>query len=83
MYAVERWKSRETERKFNHRVRERKRQAAEDETKQGLLLGLRPDLNQKCTPVVDVIKLFGGNLDFPKIKKLNIVCSNIETCSKM
>ena len=28
--------------------------------------------------VVDVIKLFfGGNLDFPKIKKLNIVCSNI------
>ena len=28
--------------------------------------------------VVDVIKyFFGGNLDFPKIKKLNIVCCNI------
>ena len=28
-------------------------------------------------PVVDVIKLFGGNLDFPKVKKLNEVCSNV------
>ena len=27
--------------------------------------------------IVDVIKLFGGNLDFPKINKLNMVCSNI------
>ena len=25
---------------------------------------------------VDVIKIFGGNLDFPKIKKLNKVCSD-------
>ena len=25
--------------------------------------------------VVDVKKIFGGNLDFSKIKKLNIVCS--------
>ena len=29
-----------------------------------------------CIPVVDVIKLFGANLDFPKIKKLNKVCSD-------
>ena len=27
--------------------------------------------------VVDVIKKFGGNLDFPKIKKLNKVCNNV------
>ena len=27
--------------------------------------------------VVDFIKLFGGNLDFPEIKKLNKVCSNV------
>ena len=27
--------------------------------------------------------LFGGNLDFPKVKKLNKVCSNVWTCSKM
>ena len=26
---------------------------------------------------------FGGNLDFPKIKKLNKVCSNVWTCTKM
>ena len=31
----------------------------------------------KRRPVVDFIKLFGGNLDFPKIKKLNKVCSNV------
>ena len=30
----------------------------------------------RLATVVDVIKLFfGGNLDFPKIKKLNKVCS--------
>ena len=29
----------------------------------------------KSQPVVDVIKtLFGGNLDFPKVKKLSKVC---------
>ena len=34
-------------------------------------------------PVVDVIKLFfEGNLDFPKVKKLNKVCFNV-TCTKM
>ena len=27
--------------------------------------------------------LFGANLDFPKIKKLNKGCSNVWTCSKM
>ena len=25
---------------------------------------------ERCTPLVDVFKLFGGNLDYPKIKKL-------------
>ena len=29
---------------------------------------------EKLYPVVDYIKLFGGNLDFPKTKKLNKVC---------
>ena len=34
--------------------------------------------------VVNVIKrFFWGNLDFPKIKKLNIACSNVWTCTKM
>ena len=32
--------------------------------------------------VVDVIKLFGENLDFPKIKKLNKACSNTEPAQK-
>ena len=39
-----------------------------------------PKIGFPHQPVVDVIKL---NLDFPKIKKLNIVCSDIETCTKM
>ena len=35
------------------------------------------------SPVVDVIKLFfGENLDFPKIKKLNKVCSMSEPAQK-
>ena len=29
------------------------------------------------SPVVDVIKLFVGNLEFPKIRKLNKVCSDV------
>ena len=34
--------------------------------------------------VADVIKLFfGGNLDFPKIKNLNNVCSDDWTYTKM
>ena len=33
--------------------------------------------------VVDVIKLFGGNLDFPKVKKLNKVCCDDWTCTKI
>ena len=28
-------------------------------------------------PVVDVIKLFGGNLDFTKIKKFHKVCHDV------
>ena len=32
---------------------------------------------QMLNSIVDVIKLFGGNLDFPKIKILNKVCSNV------
>ena len=37
----------------------------------------------KLASVVDVIKLFfGGNLDFPKIKKLNKVCSMSEPAQK-
>ena len=35
------------------------------------------------TFVLDLLLFFGGNLDFPKIEKLNMVCSNIETCTKM
>ena len=34
-------------------------------------------------PVVDVIKLCSGNLDFPKIKELNKVCSDSSTWLKM
>ena len=33
--------------------------------------------------VVDAIKFFGGNLDFPKLKKLNKICSYVWTCTKM
>ena len=33
--------------------------------------------------VVDVIKIFWGNLDFPKIKTLNKIGSNVWTCTKM
>ena len=32
--------------------------------------------------VIDVIRLFGGNLDFPKIKKLKNVWSESETAQK-
>ena len=35
------------------------------------------------TSVVDVIKLFGGNLDFPKINKLKILFSDAWTCTNM
>ena len=31
----------------------------------------------KRRPVVDFIKLFGGNLDFPKIKKFIQVCNDV------
>ena len=31
--------------------------------------------------VVDAIKFFGGNLDFPKLKKLNKICSYVWTCT--
>ena len=34
------------------------------------------------SPVVNVI-FFGGNLDFPKIQKLNKICSDVWTCTKM
>ena len=33
--------------------------------------------------VVNVIKLFLGNLNFTKIKKLKKVCSGVRTCTKM
>ena len=33
--------------------------------------------------VVYVKKVFGGNLDFPKIKILKKVCSDVFTCTKM
>ena len=37
-----------------------------------------PNVGIKSCPVVDVIKLFfGGNLDFPKIKKWKKVCSDV------
>ena len=33
--------------------------------------------SDKSSPVVDVVKLFGGNLDFRKIKELNKIGSKI------
>ena len=36
------------------------------------------EMKRPLSPVVDVIKLFfGGNLDFPKIKKWKKVCSDV------
>ena len=39
---------------------------------------------RQTNPVVDVfLNFFGGNLDFPKIEKLNKVCCDDCTCTKM
>ena len=34
-------------------------------------------------PVIYVIKLFGGNLNFPKIKKMKNACYDVWTCTEM
>ena len=46
--------------------------------------GRRLENGKMATSVVDVVKNFyGGNLDFPKFKKLNKVCSNVLKCTKI